>query len=230
MKSLYLRKTIASMIASLGFGLLIYLEQTLEVLGRSARNMRTLQDLYQFLAVFGAIGAILFGRQALKTLTLYFKYRDISKDIQEIGDALLNTLIRAEVIHTDISSLNVITSIDSFGCVYCHLEGATTFEKSIFINSLQEIVQPIDNPRYVIIRKAAFWSLIKQKDYHAVPEVIGRNKELAVHFKNEWKRLVGSCDLIFTRSIEGRKLLLKARLKSLSKQFYDGIEHVSKWR
>jgi superfamily II DNA or RNA helicase len=229
-KSMYFNKTIANLMATLGFTILGYLDAILQGLGRAAKNIKTLQDLYTFLIVIGIGGFLFFGRQTYKTLKLYLKYRDISKDIQKIGDALLISLIKAELIHTDTSELKVETSVDNFGSVFCHLEGGTTFEKSTFINSLQEIIEPIDNPRYVIIRKNRFMLFVKQKDYHSVPEIIGRNKHLADYFKIQWERLVGACDLIFTRTIDGRKLLLNSRIKSLSAQFKNHIEHVNKWR
>ena len=86
------------------------------------------------------MGVAIFGRFTLKTLRLYFKYRDISKDIQQIGNALLNSLIKAGLIHTNNSSLKVKTTIDDWGSVFCHLEGGTTFEKSTFVNSLKKLL------------------------------------------------------------------------------------------
>ena len=215
-KSMYLNNTIKNLMAMLGFSILGYLEGILQGLVRAARNIKTLQDLYIFLTVIGIGGVLFFGRQTYKTLKLYFKYRDISKDIQQIGDALLNSLVKARAIRTDNSKLKVETSVDNLGAVYCHLEGGTTFDKSTFINALQEIIAPINNPRYVIIRKNRFMLFVKQKDYHSVPEILGRNKNLAENFQSQWERLVGACDLIFTRTIDGRKLLLKSRVKSLA--------------
>lgn len=229
-KSMYLNKTIRNLLATLGSGLVGFGLESLQDLGRVARNIKTTQDLYVFLAIFGAIGIAIFGRLTFKTLRLYFKYRDISKDIQQIGDALLNSLIKAGAINTDYSKLKVETSVDNWGAIFCHLEGGTTFDKSTFINALQEVIAPIDNPRYVIIRKNIFMLFVKQKDYHSVPEILGRNKNLAEYFKNQWERLVGSCDLIFTRTIDGRKLLLRSRVKSLAAQFEENVEHVNKWK
>jgi superfamily II DNA or RNA helicase len=229
-KSMYFNKTIRNLLATLGSGLVGFGLESLLGLGRAARNIKTTQDLYVFLTIFGAIGMVIFGRLTFKTLRLYFKYRDISKDIQQIGDALLSALIKAGAINTDFSKLKVETSLDNWGAVYCHLEGGTTFDKSTFINALQEIIAPIDNPRYVIIRKNMFMLFVKQKDYHSVPEILGRNKNLAVYFKNQWERFVGSCDLIFTRTLDGRKLLLRSRVKSLAAQFEERVEHVNKWK
>ncbi|RBA27837.1 DEAD/DEAH box helicase family protein [Flavobacterium tibetense] len=229
-KSIYLNNTIKNLITTLGFSIMGYLEGILQNFGRVMRNIKTLQDFYFYLTVIGIGGVLFFGRRTFKTARLYFKYKDISKDIQQIGDALLNSLIKAEVIRGDNSKLKVETSVDEFGAVYCHLEGGTTFDKSTFINALQEIIGPIENPRYVIIRKNKFLLLIQQKDYHSVPEIIGKNKKSAEYFKYQWDYLVGECELVFTRTLNGRKLLLKSRVKSLSSQFNDKIEHVNKWR
>ena len=229
-KSIYLNNTIKNLITTLGFSIMGYLEGILQNFGRVMRNIKTLQDFYFYLTVIGIGGVLFFGRRTFKTARLYFKYKDISKDIQQIGDALLNSLIKAEVIRGDNSKLKVETSVDEFGAVYCHLEGGTTFDKSTFINALQEVIGPIENPRYVIIRKNKFLLLIQQKDYHSVPEIIGKNKKLAEYFKYQWDYLVGECELVFTRTLIGRKLLLKSRVKSLSSQFDDKIEHVNKWR
>lgn len=229
-KHLYYRKTIANLVASLAFGLSIFFEIFYEVFLRSIRYMKSADDLYLFLKVTGLIGFVCFGRLAIKTLRLYIKYRDVSKDIQKMGEAVLNSLIRIGNVKTDRSTLQVISSIDNNGGVLCHLDGGTTFEKSLFINSLQEMLAPIDNPRYIIVRKGILMRFLKQEDYHSVPEVLSQNKASAVYFRDEWERLVGSCSLVFTRTIEGRKTLLASRIKSLASKFENKIERVNKWR
>ena len=225
-KQLYLHKTIANLIATLAFGFSIFFEIFL----RSIRHMRSASDVYAFLKIMGVIGFVLYGRLAFKTLHLYIKYRDISKDIQKIGEALLKGLIKIGIIRTEDSSLRVISTMDSNGIVLCHLDGGTIFERSSFITALQEVLAPIDSPRYFIVRKGLFMRFLKQKDYHAVPEVLSRNKAAAVYFKEEWEKHVGACDLIFARTIEGRKTLLISRIKSLASQFEDKIERANKWR
>ncbi|EHQ26775.1 DEAD/DEAH box helicase family protein [Mucilaginibacter paludis] len=229
-KSLYLNKTIANLLTALGFGFLEYVFEMLQSLSKNARYMKTLDDLYIYLTIFVVIGILIFGRLAFKAFRLYIKYRDISKDIQQIGNALLYTMINAKVIRTNPQELNVEASVDDYGSVYCHLDGGTAFERSAFIGMLQEIIEPIDNPRYVIIRKNLLMYFIKQRDFHSVPEIIGRNKTLALYFEQEWANHVGPCELIFTRTIEGRQLLLKSRIKSLASQLDNNAERISKWK
>lgn len=229
-KSMYFDKTIKNLLATLGSGLVAFGLEIIQGFGRASRNIHTIEDLYIFLAIIGIIGVVFFGQQTFNAFNLYLKYRDISKDIQQIGNALLNTLIKVGVIHSDKTNLKVETTIDNLGAVYCHLEGGNTFDKSTFINALHEIIAPINNPRYIIIRKNRFLKFIKQKDYHSLPEILGKNKKFAEYFQKQWETLVGSCELIFTRTVEGRKLILKSRVKSLASQFEDKVEHINKWR
>jgi hypothetical protein len=229
-KSMYYTKTIANLLAFLGSGLLAFGESMLQALGRSMKNIRTMEDFFKWLMVVGFIGLIMFGRLFYKTFKLYFKYRDISKDIHHIGEALLDSLIKAGAIQTEYSKLTVQSSVDKFGAIYCHLEGGSTFEKSTFIKSLQEVIGLVDDPRYVIIRKSFFLKIISQRDYHSVPEIIGQNKKNAEYFSRQWSRFVGACEIVYTRTIEGRKILLKSRIDSLSSHFDDKTERINKWR
>lgn len=228
--SLHYSKTISNFMITLLFSILTYCGIMFFIFAKSARHLRTYQDLLFFLIMFFVLGVILFTIRGIKALRLYLIYRDIAKDIHAISEALVNGLFKADVIHTSNRNLKVVSSADDLGAVYCHLEGGTTYEKSIFIIALKEILAPINNPRYIIIRKNKLLKLIQQKDYHAVPELLGKNKILAEYFNNQWQRLVGDSELVFTRTIEGRKLLLKSRTKSLAAQFENEVVHINKWK
>jgi superfamily II DNA or RNA helicase len=229
-KSFHSTRTIKNLIITLVLGFFDYLWNVINSIGRMGRSLNSVEGLYTYLTIVLIVGALIFGRKTFKAFRLYVKYRDIAKDIQQIGDALLNAMIKAGIVKTDYSKISIEASVDRFGAVYCYIDGGSTFEKSTFINMLQEVVNPIDNPRYVITRKSLFMRFVKQEDFHPVPEVIGRNKNTAVYFSQQWERLVGPCELIFTRSIEGRRLLLKARIKSLAAQFQKKTERVNRWQ
>jgi len=138
-------------------------------------------------------------------------------------------LIDEKIVQSKPVDLDIISYKDKHGAVYCHLEGGSTFEKSVFINALEEIVKPVDNPRYIVIRKNKFWGLYKQKDFHALPEILGVNKKSALRFIENWKTIVGPCELIFTRTTKGRKLLLQSRIQSLAANLKKNPERVNKW-
>jgi len=229
-KRLYSQKTIGYLLATLGSGLATYSETATTLFRKSVGQIRTKLDLMRFLAIAGTGAVVLFGRLTYKSLRSFIKYRDISKDIYQIGQALLASLIKQELIKTPLDELEIKVVIDKQGAMYCHLEGGTTYEKSTFIKALEEIIGLIDNPRYIIIRKSFFVAIIAQKDYHTVPEVLAYKKNVALDFKNNWRNYVGKCELVYTRTIAGRKLLLLSKINALSSQFDNKPERVNKWR
>jgi hypothetical protein len=229
-KSLYYRNTIKYLSGFLGAGLAAYFTEALKGFGKLARNIRSLDDIYAALLIITGVGVILFGGLTYKTFRLYIKYRDISKDTHKIGIALLKTLVKIGVISTEYGKLKVVTTIDELGAIYCRLEGGTTYEESVFIKSLQEIINAVKNPRYIIIRKSLFAFYFTKKDFHSVPDVIGMNKQNSLYFESQWRKNVGRCKMVYTRTIEGRKFLLRARMSSLAAQFQDKTERINKWR
>jgi len=229
-KSVHLQKTIANLTGTLASGIVIYMETVLEIVLRAQRWIKTFHDAYIALSIIGVVGFLIFGYRSFKALRVYIGYRDIAKDMKNIGDAVLMCLIEANAVHTERTKLIVESSMDEHGAVFCHLEGGSTFEKSIFIHTLEEIISPIDNPRYIIIRKSKFITFLNQRDYHAVPEIFGRNKMLAEYFEKQWNNYVGQGELVFTRTLIGRQVLVKSRVKSLLSQLDDQVEHVSKWK
>jgi len=63
-----------------------------------------------------------------------------------------------------------------------------------------------------------------------VPQVLGRNKEIAEHFRKMWAKYVGPTELVYTRNAEGRKNLLKARGHAMSTSFQRRAERIRTWK
>lgn len=228
-RKLYLRRTLACLFAEVACAASIFGNGLLQALGRGQfRNLRTANDWLYFLLALSVLAFFAFGYKGLKALRLYLKYRDISKDMQNIGTALLDAL-REEGIITTREAVAEASS-DSDGAVYCHLQGGSTYEKSVFVNALQEIVAPVDNPRYVIVRQSLLRGRIKQEDFHAVPEILGKKKSSAENFRRKWEHRVGHCRLVFTRTLDGREFLLRCRVNSLAARLSDKVTRVNVWR
>lgn len=228
-KQLYTRKTVLYLLATLSAGLTMYSETFISVFRRFG-EITTTASLLRFLLFFGGGGVLFFGRLTYKSFRNYLKYRDVSKDIYQIGQTVLDSLIELELIKTPKKSLEIKVNIDKKGGVAIFLAGGSTFEKSVFISNLEETLSPIDNPRYIIIRKSHFINLIAQRDYHSVPEIIARKKSTARAFESAWRNYVGRCTLVYTRTVKGRKILLKSRLNSLAAQFDKKINRSNKWQ
>lgn len=95
--------------------------------------------------------------------------------------------------------------------VFAYLRGGSTRDKTLFASCLAEFWGMIDNPRYLLTEKKGRKG---NREYYAVPEILGRKKEDAQYFCICMKKALGPCEAVYTRTAEGRKLLLKARTRS----------------
>jgi len=142
---------------------------------------------------------------------------------------MVRALAHAELVKSDIRRLKVVVTSHQYGVVSCSLKGGATYEKCLFLDSMQEILGPIGNSRYLMVRKMPLLRWIR-KDYHVVPQARGRNKESAEYFNKMWAKYVGPTELIYTRSVKGRKMLLKARGHAMSASFQQRSERVRSWK
>jgi len=150
-----------------------------------------------FLLVFGVasvVSALVALPKCLKALFLFLKHAPVSSSMKQIGKVLVKSLAYAGLVKIRVSKLKVVTTSHQYRFVSCSLKGGTTYEKSLFLDSMQEILGPIGNPRYIMVRKTPLGRLIR-KDYHVVPQVLGRNKELPGHAgcrSGVWRLLICS--------------------------------------
>ena len=183
-----------------------------------------------FLPMLGFLFFILkFAPKLLKAIWLFVMHGPIKSSLAQIGKAVLATLCDVGIIRTDITDMRVVVEEGKRGEVFCHVEGGTRRERATYLSALREVLEPIESPRYVLVRKSALGNLFVRQDYHSVPTVLGTRKEYAEHFASQWKRYVGEMDLIYTRNREGRIALLRARNHSLSAGFRSRSERVSRW-
>ncbi|MHC4062869.1 MAG: DEAD/DEAH box helicase family protein, partial [Planctomycetota bacterium] len=115
------------------------------------------------------------------------------------------------------------------GRVNCSLKGAKTYEKYVFLDAMQEILGPIENPRYIMVRKTPLWKLIR-KDYHVVPTMLGRKRDFAEYFATMWQKYVGPTQLLYTRTKKGRRTLLHARTNAMSAKFKRITKRTRFWK
>ena len=91
-----------------------------------------------------------------------------------------------------------------------------------------EILGPIDNPRYLLIRHGTVFG-VKRKDYHAVPLRIGVRKEYAAIMHRAWLKYVGKEQLVYTRTKEASKTLLYARARAFSAGTKMAVKRMDRW-
>ena len=175
------------------------------------------------------VGAACALPKCLKALWLLIRHGPVASSMKQIGQALLRTLIHTGAIKTEPSKLALEVSKGKESTVSCSLRGATTYENSIYLAALREIVDPVENPRYLLVRLTMF-GLIQRTDYHSVPQIIGNRKESAEFFARMWRRYVGTTKLVYARTVEGRRLLLRARSHSLAATSQPRSERLSSWK
>lgn len=94
-----------------------------------------------------------------------------------------------------------------------YLRGGSGRDKALFAQCVAEFFGVIDNQRYLLVRK---FLQNGKTAYYAVPEIFGRKKETAEAFAKCMKRYIRHYELVYTRSEQGRKLLLKGRVHAFS--------------
>ncbi|MGN1147829.1 MAG: hypothetical protein ACI4TB_05365, partial [Lachnospiraceae bacterium] len=106
------------------------------------------------------------------------------------------------------------------GMSFIYLKGGSEREKDVFAKCTCEFFGMVDNQRYLL---AAQHNVPKLCKYYCVPELFGKKKEDAEMFHSKVKRYIGSYSLHYTKSPEGKKLLLAARVHSLANKNPDCI-------
>jgi len=200
----------------------------LEYFGRALGRVRTGQDFWSFALTLLGIVAVVTLPWSLLALWRLIRHGTPERSIKRIGQAVLDALEYEGSINRHEGEFRVYADRNQDGTVFCWIGGGTGKEQAIFLRALRETLSPIDNPRYLLARRK-IWRVFRE-DYFAVPDVLARKKEFAEFFLRRWNSLVGPVQLVFTRTPEGRKLLLRARNHSLSGSFQKSTERVSCWK
>ena len=124
------------------------------------------------------------------------------------------------------AAVEVRTSLDGRKDVV--LTGVSRSAERQVMQGLAEVLGPVQNPRYLLVRRS--WLGLRQRtDYHAVPAVLAARKEAAERFASLWRDQVGGARLVFARTPEGRRLVLRARAGSFAAGFQRRVDRRSVW-
>ena len=182
--------------------------------------------VYAFVAAFVAM----FGYKLYKALKLFVRHGYLYKKIKKMGLAILDTLNELGYITSNRNDIIVNSYLLGKGDVVCNLVGANALENSLFTKALSELLEPIESPRYLIIKTNLFRKHFNVENFYPIPELFGDKKDNALVFQKYWAHYLGKNKLLFTRSVEGRKLLLKARLFHVYNAFKEVTKEVMVWK
>lgn len=146
----------------------------------------------------------------------------------DVGRALLAALRDAGVVSRNLDEKYVRVVKTGTGGYQVFLDYASPEDSDTFARAFRELMGPLRDARYIIARDSTslrnplyrpLWLLVRTVlglggdlyAYHPVPKVLASRRERAEALARYWKRYVGGGRLIYTRTEEGRRLLLQAR-------------------
>lgn len=149
--------------------------------------------------------------------------------LRDVAHALLAALKEAGLVSRQLQPdyVRVVEQPDSSYEVL--LDYASPEDAAAFIEAYGQLFEPVLDQRYLILRDdtrlpnlplRVVWSALRRRlrdaglykpAYHPVPKALASRRERAESLARHWRRYVGGGDLIYTRSEEGRRVLLKAR-------------------
>lgn len=159
---------------------------------------------------------------------LWWRNGTLERSLAQVGSALVASLCHVGAFKGAETGYAVVVRPTIAGRYEIAIDGATRAEERAFLEALAELLGPIQNPRYLLVRKSRLW-LAERTDFHAVPTVFGSRKELAEYFLRQWQRRVGASRLVFTRTGDGRRALLRARVQSFAAGMQRFFQRRSVW-
>lgn len=147
----------------------------------------------------------------------------------DAGRAVLAGLRDAGLVSSHLVDHYVRVVVRDDGTYEVLLDYASPGDAATFVQAYRQVFGPVRDPRYLILRDdsrlgelgvGAAWLALRpvvrafaggRPAYHPVPDVLGANRERAEAFAAAWQREVGGGELVYTRSEEGWRTLVRAR-------------------
>lgn len=202
-------------------------ETVIAIFLRSRVHTSSAEEWLRLCAIFGALAAAVSLPLALRAGWRLLRHGTPERSLGAIGNVLLESLGAAHLLQRPADLRVTATALDD-GTVTCWVSGGTGREETLLLNALREILGPLASPRYLLARSR--FKRFLGEDYFAVPEVLARKSAAAQAFADLWRQRIGPVTLVNTRTPEGRRILLRARVHSLAATFQPAAERVSCWR
>jgi superfamily II DNA or RNA helicase len=138
-----------------------------------------------------------------------------SSSLDDLAAAIAETLIATGLVDNRLTVAAVRVAIQPDGYYRCYLEGANLPDSSVFAACLDELLAPIESPRWIISRyvsapprnllgglRLLAGRLARDRVgaavvYHAVPSLLGANKTRVQAFQAAWNRYVSAGHALF---------------------------------
>ena len=97
--------------------------------------------------------------------------------------------------------------------VTVELTNASVHDRHLFHTAIEQLLSPIENPRYLLIPRGKLGGY-SYKGALACPDVLGAKKEYAELLAKRLRQSTGKMETVYTRTKEGRCLIIKCRNNS----------------
>ncbi|MCC5813753.1 MAG: DEAD/DEAH box helicase family protein [Leptospira sp.] len=138
---------------------------------------------------------------------------------KKLANVVFNSLVQINLISKD-SDLTLDFQVNADDTLDYVAKFGLLREREYFIRSLEDLLKVPVNPRYLIRTSPGSIRFFGVR-YFNVPEVFGRNKDTAEIFHRNWTALLGSSELIYTRTPAGRESIFRSRIKSIFRKDID---------
>lgn len=153
-----------------------------------------------------------------------------TRAIRTLANCILETMQEKSMVSNDA---RVKVNADENGLyVKVELLNASVHDQNVFHTAIKQLLSPIENPRYIIILRGLFGRL-RYINALACPDILGSKSEYAHCLAQKFKRSMGKVQMIYTRTQNGRKFILKCRKLSYitynDKTLYKRKKMISRW-
>ena len=131
--------------------------------------------------------------------------------MKTVGDAMYKAL--RDNNYLEEKDGKVIVEEGTQGKTLIYLSTASSRDKLLYSNCINQFFAPINNQRYILAKHG-------KRDgndaFYSIPDIFAKNKESAESFHNYISSYIGSYELAYTRNDTGKALLAEGRDKSLA--------------
>jgi len=179
--------------------------------------------------LLGGLTLLYAAPRLLKSAWLYVRYGTLERSLEQVCRVVIEALDWADLLQTAPDGIAIESYRRLDGRAELTIVGGTREDERLIMRSVAELLSPIENPRFLLQRRSWLFGR-RQVDWHAVPQALGQRREWAEVLAARWRSRIGRGELTETRTIEGRKTLLKARVHSLSGAFGGAPDERMVWR
>ncbi|MCH5162354.1 MAG: DEAD/DEAH box helicase family protein [Clostridiales bacterium] len=152
------------------------------------------------------------------------------RSVRTLAECILNAMQELNIVS---KGSRVKVEADECGLfIQAELLNASVHDQNIFHGAIKELLSPINNPRYLLIPRGRTGGL-QYRHALACPEVLGTKSEYAECLAKYLKRSMGRMETVYTRTADGRKLILTCRRSAYITQNYEVTygrrKRVSRW-